>query len=161
MPFIELTKGKFTLVDEDTLQAVKGMKYHYSSHGYAARSVHGKPRRIVYLHREIMDAPEGMEVDHTNGDKLDNRRENLRVIPKYGNLLNKPVRPNTETGYKGVRVKKDPKRIKRFYATITYEGKSYALGHFLTAEEAALAYNKAAVKYHKEFANLNVLKKDL
>jgi len=136
-------------------------------HYYAYRSWQvGNTRGDYYLHNEVWEkmsghpVPKGFLVDHINGDKLDNRRENLRLATKADNEANKRKR-RTQGGsgsptsrYKGVTRIKDGRK-KRWRATITYQKKQIKLGTYYTEREAAEAYNEAAKEYYKEFALLN------
>ena len=79
----------------------------------------------------------GYEVDHINRNGLDNRRENLRVVPKGINRANAVIYKNNKTGYRGVRLSACGKK---FLACITTNGKSQHLGTFDTAEAASRAY---------------------
>ena len=103
--------------------------------------------------------PRGFLVDHINGDKLDNRRENLRLATRGENEVNKRKR-RTHKGrkptskYKGVTKIKD-RRKKRWRAIITFQKRIIHLGNFYTEKEAAEAYNEAAKKYYGDFAYLN------
>ena len=149
---IPLTKGAVALIDERDLPLVANVKWCLCN-GYAVRSVRqpsGKTKHFR-MHRVIMDAPDDMEVDHIDGDRLNNRRSNLRLCTSEQNTHN---RPKHNTGgsriYKGVR-----KRNNRYVAEICVARKNISLGSFLTAEDAAHAYDCAAIKYHGEFANLN------
>ena len=109
--------------------------------------------KTIYMPRLIMNAPKGMQVDHINGNTLDNRKSNLRICTGSQNIRNRGPKPGK---YKGVYLRKD--RIKkRWRARIEIDKKRIELGHFTTAEEAAIVYNKAAEKYHKEFAYINKL----
>lgn len=102
--------------------------------------------RRILMHRLIMNAPETMEVDHVNGNRLDNRRENLRLCTSAENKRNRGPRKDNKSGYKGVSWHKQNKkwtvRIKTPY------GKYLSLGLYDDKKEAALAYNKAAVEHH-------------
>lgn len=112
-----------------------------------------KTRKKEMLHRAIMKAKKGEQVDHINGNTLDNRKENLRICTHAENIRNRNQRKNSNTKYKGVF-----KSGKKWGASIGYENERYYLGVFKTQEEAAIAYNKAALKYHGEFALLNTVK---
>tara|TARA_Y100000296_G_scaffold73049_1_gene90117 strand:+ start:393 stop:1019 length:627 start_codon:yes stop_codon:yes gene_type:complete len=146
--------------------------------GYYA--VTGDRRRSI--HREVMGDPEGMDIDHINGDTLDNRKENLRICTRSQNSRYKKLRCDSASGFKGVWEQKKPNRkkyvskktgkttyhesmpSKRFQAYIglgpdhKYENghtKKRNLGYFATAEEAARIYDEAAKELFGEFAVLN------
>jgi hypothetical protein len=93
-----------------------------------------------------------MQVDHINGNTLDNRKENLRICTQNQNGKNRLLNKNNVSGYKGVTYKK---ANKLWCAQIVVNYHKMYLGLFTTAEAAALAYNEAAKKYHGEFAKLN------
>ena len=116
-----------------TFQAKNGM-YYINTH------ING---RTVYLHRLILNAPEGMEVDHISRDTLDNRRCNLRLVTHQQNLHNADwKRRRSATGYRGVSKLRDgPRghRTKRYVAQVGYLGKHITGGVYKTAEEAAQA----------------------
>lgn len=105
------------------------------------------------MHRLILGAPAGIGVDHRNGDGRDNRRLNLRLATRTQNAQNRSKnRDKTSSRYKSVyaRRRKGP-----WYAQIRIRGRNKHLGVFETEEEAALAYNRAAVEYFGEYARLN------
>ena len=149
MKTIQLTQGKFAIVDDedfDRLMAIGKWQFHHS--GYASRTRHGGNRKFISMHRLITDCPARMEVDHLNLDKLDNRKENLRVATKNQNMHNRPVLKNNALGIKGVR--KTKKGL--FQARLKLFGKIVFNKAFRTPEEAAAARLDAAVKFHGEFA---------
>ena len=97
--------------------------------------------------------PYGMVVDHINHDGMDNRRANLRAATHAQNTYHRKKRSGaTKSKYKGIHWRKENKK---WVARIMFEGKRIHLGSFHTEIEAAKAYDRAAKKYHGEFASLN------
>ena|SRR3990167_578343 len=135
---IKLTQGKFAIVDYADFLRFARFNWSFHSAGYAFRKIGNKN---AYMHREIMRPPKGMEVDHINGDKLDNRRENLRVCTHAQNSRNR----------KGINVSFD-KRKHKWRAQIGIGMKQKWLGYFATKEAAAKAYRDSANKEHGQFA---------
>lgn len=144
--------GKFALVDNEDFEYLNQWKWHLSQWGYAVRSRHNKG---IYMHKEVMKSPPGMIVDHKNMNILDNRKENLRIATKSQNLMNKSVPPQNTSGYKGVY--RHTVGTGFWRARITTNGKTIHLGLFKDIESAAQAYNKAAMAYFGEFAQLNTI----
>ena len=104
------------------------------------------------MHRLIMQAIDGQYVDHINGDGLDNRRENLRICTHAQNMQNQmPVRLGTSK-YKGVSW---DKVAKKWAAHINLDGKPKKLGRFVAEEDAAKAYDSAAIEHYGEYARPN------
>lgn len=98
-----------------------------------------------------------VSVDHVNGDKLDNRKCNLRVCTHKQNLRNQKKHRNGAASYKGVSGRATASGRVRYRATITVDYRQLCLGTFATELEAAVAYNAAALEHHGEFARLNEL----
>jgi hypothetical protein len=151
---IPLSRGQVAIVDDADFEWLTKWKWQAHPVGrnrfYAVRSTSIRGRTInMRMHRLIMDAPQGMQVDHINHDRLDNRRENLRLCTVGENTRNR--RNFSPHGFKGVY----PNVSGSWRATIGYELRRFYLGTFATAAEAARAYDRAAVKLHGEFANLN------
>jgi hypothetical protein len=153
---IELTRGYVTLVDEADFKqlsyfkwyALKGAKGIYA----ARRNVPGETPKIILLHRLLLNAPEGIEVDHIDNNSLNNTRSNLRLATKSQNSAstrrfdtNGEVKKSRGVGfYRG-----------KWTASIKVNGKSIYLGRFITEEAAKAAYDAAARQHFGEFARLN------
>lgn len=105
-----------------------------------------------YIHRILINAKPGYEVDHINGNGLDNRRCNLRIATPSQNRMNRGKQRNNTSGYKGVYWNKD---CKKWLASITIVNKQKHLGLFTEIKDAARAYNKAAIDYFGEYAIIN------
>jgi hypothetical protein len=108
---------------------------------------------MVSMHREIMNAPAGLLIDHRNRDTLDNRRNNLRLATYSQNGCNSKIdKTKTTSKFRGVRF---IKKTGKWAANIRINGKKTWLGSFKTEIDAAKAYDAAAREYHGEFARLN------
>lgn len=144
----------FTMVDNDDYEHINQWKW-YVSNGYVMRTAYSgivnKPTRI-YMHREIAKPEIGLHVDHVNGNKLDNRRVNLRVCTNSQNIKNMQKKSGTSSFFKGVSWHN---RDKVFQSRIEYDYKSIYLGSYESEISGAIAYNIAALKYHLDFARLN------
>lgn len=149
---IPFSDGSTFIVSEEDVDYVKQFTWTKMTNGYVSRRTPRPEPTSLYLHREILDAPEGMSVDHINGNKLDNRRSNLRLCNMSQNIANTSVRINSQSGLKGVYYFK---RDGTWQAQITVNYKRIHLGYFKTPNEAATAYDKAAKEHFGEFARLN------
>jgi len=150
-------KPRAVLVDDDVFEWASKRRWSVSAGGGYAHGYSCKSGTIETLHRVIMGLPkgDGLQVDHINGDPLDNRRSNLRIATHLQNHQNmkKYGHGRFQIGrsrFKGVNW--EPKGWK---ASITSKGQLINLGHFKTEEEAARAYDEAAIKYFGEFGKLN------
>lgn len=149
---IPLTQEKIALVDTDDYEWLDSMKWHLND-GYALTSsfVNGKVKRYR-MHRLIMAATKEQQIDHINGDRHDNRRNNLRYCNSSQNHMNVKIRIINKSGYKGVSWSKSHKK---WHTCIKLNRKVLFLGRFKDKIIAAQVYNKAAIKYFGKFARLN------
>lgn len=150
MKQILLPNGMFAVVDDADFDLVAD--YGWSASGEGCYVTASRGGSGVILARLILGEPIGLQVDHINGNRLDNRRCNLRPATPQQNLKNRPAHPNRT--YKGVnrsrKVGTPP-----FEAAIYCDNERHHIGYFETAEETARAYDAAAIRLHGEFAHLN------
>jgi hypothetical protein len=133
--------GRVALVDEADLPVVAGYCWHVSAQGYAVASVGPRAaRRRVVMHRLICPPPDGLEVDHINGDKLDNRRANLRAVTRAENAQNlRGAHRDSQTGVRNVSWRPDRGR---YEVGVMRAGRRYR-ARFKTLDEAAAAAEAA------------------
>jgi hypothetical protein len=152
MKEIQLTQGKVALVDDEDYEWLNQWKW-YCAKGYACRGGKRDGKAIqVYMHREIIKTPDGMYTDHINLNRSDNRKINLRTCTLTQNICNRNLQCNNTSGYRGVAWHK---ANKKWVAVIAVNRNKIYLGSFFDAKEAAIVYNKAAIKYFGEFACTN------
>ena len=156
---IILTKGKVAIVDSNDYEYLSQWKWCCSEDGYAVRSEKSNERKNnirkqIKMHRVIMNPISKINIDHIDGDKLNNCKHNLRIATTSQNGMNRKKSANCTSKFKGVYWNKTEKKWK---VTIRSNSKYYHLGYFKSETEAAIAYNNKAKELHGEFANLNVI----
>ena len=148
---VKTSSGCRIRVDSDSLSVVAAHPWCISANGYAVSRVLG---RVVYMHRLLL-GPDcaGLDVDHINGDKTDNRRVNLRACTRQDNLRNsRPRNAKLYSKYKGV---SKSRRDGCWVAQIWHDAKNVYLGRFASEADAAVAYDTAAIRLFGEFARVN------
>lgn len=147
---IPICDGTFALVDSTDFEELSKYAWHAGSGGYPKRTQkRGLNPRAVRMSRQIMKAPDGVQVDHISGNVRDNRRCNLRLASSSENCRNtKPHRDN-KSGLKGVCFSI---QAQKWHAKICLYGKQIHLGYHATPELAHLAYCEAAARLHGQFA---------
>ena len=168
MKTIKLTQGQETVVDDDFV--VEHRYYAYRDYSIKSRVVYYAERKVTVdgkkkhqgLAHDVLGIKQwelnGKQVDHINGNRLDNRRENLRIVTNQQNQMNKQSRVNTSSIYKGVAWYKP---TKKWCSRIGINGILYHLGLYDTQEQAAFMYNKIAHEFFGEYAQLNDLPNDI
>lgn len=157
---ITTKSGHEILIDEEDWDKVKDITWYVVNAPKtkyvmgAPKGYHGVGKRIYHLlHRLIMDAPKGMDVDHIDGNGLNNQKDNLRVCTRMQNLWNKHTSRGSSQ-YKGVSWVAP---AKKWTAIVSQCYKCHYLGLFQNEIDAALAYNEKAQELFGEFACLNVI----
>lgn len=151
MKTIFTRKGQPIYVDDSDYDWAIQWSWYINSSGYAAKSVHGPKRSMDHMHRMLLGVTDpNIQVDHRNGIKYDNQRDNLRACTKTQNSWNRPAQQNNSSGYKGVSRRSD---TGKWLAQIGYKGVRLRLGLFDSPEAAHAAYCDKAKELHGEFAN--------
>lgn len=153
---IPLTHGYVAIIDDEDAELVSGRKWHARKNQrgkvYAARKRRYQAAEL--MHRLIARAPKGMQVDHIDGNPLNNRRSNLRLCTATQNAWNRrqpTVRSAFEkTGFRGLE-----RSGNRWRVRITHYGKRVNVGSFRTPEEAAKAYDAKIIELRGEYAAPN------
>lgn len=162
-------KDLFAQVDDDDYEFLNQWTWHISisSTNYAVRKakkheLNGRKLRVISMHRTIMKMEDNkLHCDHIDHNGLNNQKSNLRPCTFSQNMKNRKAHGRSK--YLGVNFNlvKSGNRKKTYNKWIVRimnnEGKRVHVGRYNTEEEAALAYNKAALIYHGEFANLNII----
>lgn len=154
MQLIELTQGRVAIVDDDDYPMLIAYSWYFDNacSGYAGTTIGGrKNKQHIKMHRLIMNAPVGMEVDHINGNTLDNRKENLRLATRAENARNR----RKATGkylHKGIA--RDA-RGGNWTAQLQVDRNYFAVHGLANELVAAVAYDYLAKQHHGEFAGLN------
>lgn len=152
--FILNKDGDYTYIDHEDLNKI--LNYHWvSRNGNDTPYYVDKGRKSILMSRFLLNAPKYKWVDHINGNRIDNRKENLRLCSRNENAKNRKLNKSNNTGYKGV--SKSRNKYKKWKTIIGVNNKKLTIGTYSSIIDAAIAYNIAAEKYHGNFARLNVI----
>jgi AP2 domain len=153
---VPLTKGYHALIDVASYEKVSQHKWRAcvlenGRRVYAVTKMQGK---LIYLHRFILNAKEQFKVDHARSRTLDNRSSEIRMCTNTQNSTNTVKRKGCTSRYKGVCWHKDRKKWR---VAIVVKKRVISLGYHKSEEEAAVAYNMAALRHFREFSRLNMI----
>ena len=161
MKLIPLTQGQFAKVDDEDYDYLMQWKWH-AKFGHSVKSYYATRtgqkteghlwKKVIIMHRIIMNCPKYLEVDHVYHDTLDNRKSKLRICNHSQNTMNQQKRSDNISGYRGVNSKHG-----KWCAQIQTSGKKIYLGMFNCKHEAAKAYNIASRMYHGRFGYQNII----
>lgn len=156
--------GMFALVDEEDAALISQYRWNpvpqccgicYAATTGACTLPNGfRKKSGMLMHRLIMNAPQGIEVDHRDGYGLNNTRANLRLATRVEQGANRKRASNNKSGFKGVYFHRGWKN-RPWIACVKRNGKEVYYEGFATAEEAARAYDRVARLVHGEFARTN------
>ena len=142
------------MVDDEDYDYLKQFDWHVSKDKCVSSAMGSHKNKRMLIHRLLMKAPDDMEVDHIDGNRLNNQRSNLRLATSSQNKCNRGARKDNRSGFKGVSWHK---KNKNWNVRIKADNKYLLIGIFQDKFEAAKAYNEAATKYHGEFAYINTV----
>lgn len=151
MKIINITRGFFVKVDDEDFDELNKYKWHAGRKGfgkfYACRSQRIDKKKIgIYMHRQLLAAVKGQEVDHIDGDPFNNQKLNLRLCSHSQNMANRSVSHRKKSNFRGIY------KVGNKWAAKCY--RKY-LGIYISDVDAAKAFDKAAIIQFGEFAVLN------
>lgn len=151
--YISLVQGGFAVVDAEDYERLAKYKWYLCQEGNIFYAIRYKGRKQVRMHREIMNAPKGVMVDHIDRNGLYNRKRNLRLCSRRENSYNRRGNSRGSSQYKGVFWHNV---CGKWMAGITYNGKFSYLGVYVSEKDAAKAYDEKAQELFGEYAYLNL-----
>lgn len=159
MKEIKLTRDKVAIIDDEDFEKVNAFKWNcriMGNYSYAFTNIKKEDgtKTSMSMHRYIMNPESSYVVDHIDKNGLNNQKSNLRLATVSQNNSNRKSQTGSKSRFLGVSFYK---KTSKWVAFISFGGnnRNKHLGYYKTEEEAAAAYNNAALKYHGEFANLN------
>jgi AP2 domain/HNH endonuclease len=152
--YVPLSRGYEAVIDAVDVPLIEALRWRVHVGKRTAYALHSGPRPArcnIFMHRLLMREPDGLRVDHKDGNGLNNRKDNLRPATDQQNSFNSRIPSNNTSGFKGVSWHK---RDHKWRARITFGGKRRHLGDFNTPEDAHKAYAKASAELHGEFGRV-------
>lgn len=149
MKLVPLSQNQFAMVDDADFPRVAVYKWSASKPKYRFYAVRRVKSKIIFMHRFLLSAPENLEVDHKDGNGLNNQRYNIRLATKAQNTMGFRRRKGR---YRGVFWQKS---ARKWRAQICYNRKRIHLGYYPTEVAAARGYDGRAKELFGEFAQLN------
>lgn len=144
MKEIELTQNKYAWVDDEDFDEINRYKWSYHSRGYAVRTY---KRKAILMHRQIMNAPDGVDVDHINRDKLDNGRTNLRLCSRSDNRYNTGIQQNNKSGYRCIHW---DKQRNKWFVQVKILGKNVHVGRYKLLTDAIRARDEYELTHRRK-----------
>ncbi len=155
MKKIQLTQNKYTIVDDEDYKYLNQFNWYAHNKSEYWTALRMYKRKLILMHRIIMNCPKNKIIDHINGNSLDNRKENLRICTQSQNISNSKLSKRNKSGFKGVY---QTKNKKKWLSLISINSKTKNLGLFSNKLEAKDAYTKAAKEYFGEFYSEGIRK---
>ena len=154
MKYISLTRKKFAIVDDEDFNYLNQWKWYCNNWGYAIRGIWNPVKKnndFIFMHNIILPTKIGFENDHINGNKLDNRKENLRYVTSSQNKMNTKIYKNNTSGFKGVYWHKDKEK---WMALIHCDRKKTFIGYFKIKNQAIKARFQKEKELFGDFSRL-------
>ena len=152
MSLIKIHGGHFAVVDKNDLPLVSKYHWRIKNRPHTSYAVTTINRKAVAMHRLIMSVLPAIFIDHIDHNGLNNRRRNLRISTPQINSFNRKKLSGCSSIFKGTYFHK---HSKKWEAKIIFAGKSFSLGYFYRAEDAARAYDQKALDLFGRYAKLN------
>lgn len=142
------------IVDDENYEYLNSFYWQADKNNCVCGAYNKNSKKRILIHRLILKAKDYQEIDHINGNRLDNQKCNLRFVTSSQNKINRGARKDCKSGFKGVSWHK---QRNKWTARIMYKNKYHSLGLYEDIKKAADAYNNAAINYYGEYAWINKL----
>ncbi len=153
MKEIELTRGYVAVVDDEDYPWLSRFKWSARPSGRTCYAQRKSNSKMVAMHQLLVEITNGQEIDHRDGNGLNNRRKNLRAATRRQNSQNRTVQAHSSQ-YKGVSYRAD---VGKWRARLRHRGCLLVCGTYASEHDAGRAYNTAALELFGDFARLNII----